>query len=273
MVVGYASGTEGYQAFRWTEQNGTTGLGDLPDGEFNSKARDVSQDGSVVVGVAASKNGLEPFIWTAAGGMKALGAGLKNAAAEAVSSDGKVLAGNCSPLSGVGNEAFAWSKSGGLVRLGDFEGGSTYSMAYDISGDGRLVVGSGTTAKGTEAALWDLATGRRYNVNRLLTNSAVAAGWTLRSCTGISRDGRSICGFGTDPQGRPQAFVLLDFDLSVLAPTVAMTVDAQNKIQVHFTGTLEESIDLVTWIDSTVVKSPKVIDALVTPVFFRAAIE
>jgi hypothetical protein len=46
-----------------------TPLGDLPDGDTRSFARDVSADGSVVVGLASSAPGMEAFRWTSAGGM------------------------------------------------------------------------------------------------------------------------------------------------------------------------------------------------------------
>ena len=43
---------------------GMVGLGDLPGGDFSSIAQDVSDDGSVVVGIGNSASGEEAFRWT-----------------------------------------------------------------------------------------------------------------------------------------------------------------------------------------------------------------
>lgn len=79
-VVGETNG----QAFRWSEAGGILGLGILPLGPFAgipgtefSFARDVSDDGSVVVGSTGAYDPLlelpipwEGFVWTASGGMQ-----------------------------------------------------------------------------------------------------------------------------------------------------------------------------------------------------------
>jgi probable HAF family extracellular repeat protein len=48
-------------------------LGDLAGGDCYSKARAVSADGTVVVGMGTSDSGSEAFLWTAGGGMVGLG--------------------------------------------------------------------------------------------------------------------------------------------------------------------------------------------------------
>jgi probable HAF family extracellular repeat protein len=53
-----------------------------------------------------------------------------------------------------GLEAFRWTSGGGMVGLGDLPGGSTSSVAYAVSADGSVVVGSSESASGTEAFLW-----------------------------------------------------------------------------------------------------------------------
>jgi uncharacterized membrane protein len=45
------------------------GLGDLVGGRFESNARGISADGSVVVGYGFSDSGYEGFRWTSSGGM------------------------------------------------------------------------------------------------------------------------------------------------------------------------------------------------------------
>ena len=79
VVVGTADAFfEEAPAFRWTEQDGMVSLGDFPGGRFESSARAVSADGSVVVGfghdgVPVGQFGdMQVFIWDAVHGMRAL---------------------------------------------------------------------------------------------------------------------------------------------------------------------------------------------------------
>ena len=53
-AFGTSSGGTCCEAFRWTEETGIVGLGDLPGGAFESEAEDVSSDGSIIVGQAHS---------------------------------------------------------------------------------------------------------------------------------------------------------------------------------------------------------------------------
>ena len=69
------------------------GRGDLPGGDFESYAYDISADGSVVVGQSYSSSGREAFRWTADGGMTGLGdlpGGTFSSDAYGVSADGSV---------------------------------------------------------------------------------------------------------------------------------------------------------------------------------------
>ena len=65
-------------AFRWTAQDGMVSLGDFPGGRFESSARAVSADGSVVVGFGHDGNpvgqfgDMSVFIWDSVHGMRAL---------------------------------------------------------------------------------------------------------------------------------------------------------------------------------------------------------
>jgi probable HAF family extracellular repeat protein len=60
------------EAFRWTGAEGMVGLGDLDGGGFFSMARDVSADGSIVVGEGRTDNGDQAFIWDEVNGMRSL---------------------------------------------------------------------------------------------------------------------------------------------------------------------------------------------------------
>jgi uncharacterized membrane protein len=63
IVVGAAYGTS--NAFRWTQSEGMMSLGQLPQFQ-NFQARDVSDDGSIIVGISDSGG----FIWTPGVGMR-----------------------------------------------------------------------------------------------------------------------------------------------------------------------------------------------------------
>ena len=81
------------------------GLGDLPGGPVESFASGVSADGSVVIGESGSRNG-------------------------------SILL--------YRSEAFRWTRDTGMVALGNLPGGS-FSEASDVSADGSVVVGEGSS--------------------------------------------------------------------------------------------------------------------------------
>jgi uncharacterized membrane protein len=79
----------------------------------------------------------------------------------AISGDGSTVVGQS--YSSNGNEAFIWTRTGGMVGLGDFPGGPPvldvssdgfFSRASDVSFDGTVVVGVGNSAYGPEAFRW-----------------------------------------------------------------------------------------------------------------------
>ncbi len=146
-----------FEAFRWTQQSGMLGLGDLPGGLFDSDASGISADGSMVVGSSAvetvSSHGEPPFRtlyrafrWTQGQGMISLGR-LRNSdttsVANDLSADGSVVVG----MSGEHpfreaehGEAFRWTQGSGMVGLGELPGYS-YSHASSVSADGSVIVG------------------------------------------------------------------------------------------------------------------------------------
>lgn len=87
-------------AFRWTRQTGMVALGNLPPNE-DSKAYDVTRDGSIIVGVADH----DSFFWDAVHGMRNLKDAMKDdygidmtgwgdLAVAAISSDGTTIVGD-----------------------------------------------------------------------------------------------------------------------------------------------------------------------------------
>ena len=98
------------QAFRWTQQSGFVSLGVLPGYEQESKAFDVSADGSVVVGSSQGPLDNKAFIWDAVHGMRSL----------------------TEIATGLGIDLTGWS----------------LRTAYGISADGGTIVGEGLDPEG-----------------------------------------------------------------------------------------------------------------------------
>ncbi|CAK9076044.1 PEP-CTERM sorting domain-containing protein [Durusdinium trenchii] len=178
-------------------------------GYFSSDAHSVSADGTVVVGQGTSASGVEAFRWTSSGGMVGLGdlpGGNYYSLATGVSADGSVVVGR--GFSALGEEAFRWTSGSGMVGLGDLPGGAVRSEASGVSGDGSIVVGHSYSALGSEAFLWDDANGMRSLKDVLTLEYGLdLTGWNLRGARGISADGRTIVGYGTNPNGFGEAWV------------------------------------------------------------------
>ncbi len=149
--------TTNEQAFRWTISGGMESLGQLPGGLPGSNAIAVSVDGQVIVGQARAADGAqEPMRWTASRGMESLGrlSPSLGGLAWSTSGDGSIVIGQS------GNVPFRWTSSNGMQSLGDLPGGSTNGSAFDITPDGAIIVGDGTSAFGSKkAARWEFAQG------------------------------------------------------------------------------------------------------------------
>jgi probable HAF family extracellular repeat protein len=226
VIVGYGLSSHGTEAFVYSPALQTfTGLGALASGaSFSSWAYGVSANGQVVVGSSYSAaNQLQAFRWSAGSGMVAIPyldtpAGVQRySQAEAVSADGSVIVGECrSTASGNGLEAFRWTAASGSVGLGDLAGGAFQSWAYALTPDGATVVGRATIdgpsgpfggGSAPRAFIWDAAHGLRDLQQVLVDAGASLAGWSLQEARGISSDGLTIVGTGTDPQNNTQAWI------------------------------------------------------------------
>lgn len=103
--------------------------------------------------------------------------------ARAVSSDGATVAGR-----GTGNEAFRWTRAGGLASLGDLRG-SANSRAEAVSADGSVVVGTGDLSVRPEAFRWTASGGLLG-----LGFSANPADSPESRAYGVSADGAIVVG-------------------------------------------------------------------------------
>ncbi len=248
VVVGLSQSTDGYEAFRWTQAGGMVGLGDLPGGDFYSEGNDVSDDGAMVVGISESTNGTEAFRWTQGGGMVGLGdltGGDFYSVAFCVSSDGSVVTGRSSSANG--DEAFRWTQGGGMVGLGNLFEENFDSYAFGVSGDGSLIVGrSESVVDGSEAFIWDSTNGMRSLRDILIADGVDMTDWTLFSATAISADGTTVVGYGTNPSGNTEAY-LVRFSESTLLEGDAnrddvVSADDYSSVQVNFGDTGEAGI-------------------------------
>jgi probable HAF family extracellular repeat protein len=193
VVSGWSNG----QAFRWTADAGIVGLGVLP-ASSTSLGRDISDDGSVIVGYDKSSRE-EAFRWTAATGMVGLGdlpGSTFRSRAEGVSPDGGTVLGWAN--SAGGEEAFRWTAATGMVGLGDLPGGSFNSEAFAATPGADVIVGYGTSASGQEAFRWTAAGGMQGLGD-------FPGGQYSSVASDITADGKMVVGRGATAAG-PEAF-------------------------------------------------------------------
>jgi probable HAF family extracellular repeat protein len=144
VIVGFNNSPSRPEAFLWTSGGGMVGLGDLPGGLFESKARAISADGSNVVGQGCSASGYEAFIWDATSGMRKLSDVLSPRVRTAL--DGWIL-----------------------------------DIAFEISADGRAVVGWGTNPTGNTEA-WVAYLGTEVPESESWMLAAIAVTITISRC-------------------------------------------------------------------------------------------
>lgn len=207
VVVGQLGSGPLTGVFRWEEATGLVDIRTLPGGlvgggVFN-EATAVSGDGRVLVGAGATGQGQQAIRWTEEDAGHVLGdlpGGDVFSLARDVSRDGAVVIGQSE--SGSGMEAFHWSTDGGMKPLGDLGGSEFFSDALGVSADGTIVVGTAATERfehGQEAFIWDDRNGMRSLQQVLADDYQLDIGdWQLFSAVGISADGNTIVGNGSN---------------------------------------------------------------------------
>jgi len=186
-----------------------TALGFPRSSDGETKAVGVSDDGTIVAGSVSvvATNSSNPFVrwtdqavrWTLGAEISAIGLGALPGTSDsktfAMSADGKVLVGVS------GGRAFRWSTEGGMVDLGVMPT-KDYHVAWGVSGDGSVVVGSGDIGGNemfTEPFVWTSSKGLR--------GLGFLPGGSLGEATAISRDGRVIVGYSNSAESwNTQAF-------------------------------------------------------------------
>jgi uncharacterized membrane protein len=242
IVVGNLFGGN-QEGFRWTAA-GMTGLGYLSGDDFNfSTAIRISDNGQFIAGASGTNDAdgniykLEATRWNSIGEAERLGIlpGHFTSEAWGISADGSTVVGNSGEfVNVVGDsgeivgvnflqEAFRWNQTTGMMdALGRLDGATIGSFAWDVSADGSTVVGYADDADRGYAVMWTPDSGLQ-KVQQILMDAGVdLTGWRLRNATGISNDGRKIVGYGTNPDGKTEAW-LADLDsVPKAVPTPAL---------------------------------------------------
>ncbi len=182
------------RAYKWT---GATGMVQLPQiGPNATRANVVSADGSTIGGWDEDTTGpRRATVWFADGTQELVNVTPSNPTGIGevfgLSDDGNWACG--SGLNGVG--PFLYSKATGTIELGVPPGGATSgTFAYDVSNDGKVVIGVEGNFLGSRAWIWTCSTGSLW-----MDDYFAAVGITLppdgiKSAFEISADGTRILG-------------------------------------------------------------------------------
>jgi probable HAF family extracellular repeat protein len=170
-----------------------TGLGDLPGGEYISRAWAVSGDGTVVVGHSDAAAGDTAFRWTAAGGMVSIGSSADSICwPRGVDQDGSTIVGYCPG-------AFRWTAASGMVALDGAPGDVSPGATDAVSSDGSVIVGMASGPDGSEAYRWTAATGA--------VGLGDLPGGTFRGRShAVSSDGTVVVGWSQSASGTAEPF-------------------------------------------------------------------
>ncbi|MBY0400716.1 HAF repeat/PEP-CTERM domain-containing protein, partial [Myxococcota bacterium] len=186
------------RAFVWNAANGIQLIDGFPVGTTNSIARDVSSDGSKIVGVAGTSSGGEVYQWDASNGVQLLGPlpGGVSLMSDflTISDDGSTVVtgsydGNPNgAIDFLKFETFVWDSANAWRGLSQLPGGGTSNWAGAVSGDGSRITGADYSGGGIEAFLWDASTG----IRRL---GDVPGGEFGSAGLSISADGSTVVGW------------------------------------------------------------------------------
>lgn len=195
-IVGYMqTGTipPNRTAFRWTASGGTQLL-NVASGD--EEMRGISRDGTTLVGSGLFGGTRNGFVWTEAGGVHRLmfsESGVSSTDAFAVNNDGTIVLGR----SGFRGVPTVWRND---IRTA-YTLPSTWSGAVPACiDDSGMIFGGSAAVSGmvqSQAFVWTQSRGME-----LLTDYVGSfglnfpAGYTAMEVTGMSSDGRTICGWG-----------------------------------------------------------------------------
>lgn len=196
----------------WDLVNGgpANDLGSLVD-DRSTRANAVNFDGSIIVGWQDDEvgqrqgakwvDGVESPILT--------GAGEHVGEVQFVNADGTVMLGNNLPY-GTAN-SWIWTAKRGFSAI---EAPTTLHtpFAIDASDDGSVVVGVTRDRQGNPRGFIWSANGSKFTwMDDYLAKKGLAPGWKIGAVTAISGDGHTIAGYGINPVGDIEGFVLENY--------------------------------------------------------------
>lgn len=225
-VAGYSRNADRFErAIRWTYDGGMEDLGTLMPLVTNmeSRAWGISADGTRVVGQSSSPGVAYAFVWIEDSQFGVSGNeqmyrlyqldGHTEAIAHAISDDGRFAAGRSGVSQGI-QRAVRWDLSqlgtedgeAEILNLGSLIGMDGWSASTDISGDGRVVVGSATTDSSViEAFIWREGYDGGVEANRQMSTLGTLGG-TGSGAMAVSRDGQYVVGWANDADQEQTAF-------------------------------------------------------------------
>ena len=191
------------EAFKWTAETGMVGLGDLSGGPFESRAFDVTADGSTGGGYGTTSDIItlpKAVRWVGdeppedLGGLPYAHPHAPKSGATAISADGSAIVGWAWDES-LQAEAFVLTEQDGMVGLGDIEGVGRGSMAWDVAANAEVVVGWSYVSGGQEAFRWTEQTG-------MVGLGDLPGGGHSGQASAVSGDGSVVVGWSSgDPGG------------------------------------------------------------------------
>ena len=162
--------------------------------------------------------------------------------AHGVSADGSTIVGKS------GDYAFRWTIDGGKQVLGDLPGGAVSSYASGVSADGSTVVGWSQSSLGEEGFIWDELNGMRPLRDELSGAGIDMSGWTLQGARGVSDDGNTIVGFGLNPDGNQEAWIVRSTDTD--GDQLTDLVDPDDDDDGFLDGNDAFPLDPTEWLDT-----------------------
>jgi hypothetical protein len=241
-------------AFRWSAADGMSRLPVNRPDTF-SRANGISHDGSVAFGWNDQQDGYRTGVLWRGGEVVELvdAAGNPVGEAYAASADGSVVVGG-GYYTDNGSEAWRWTEAGGVQPIGILPQSRVQderpapsrqsahldrkqpakgpapagflpaeSFAFAVSDDGNTAVGASGPWPVRTASIWTPSTGLVPLADHVAAAGvAVPEGWFLAAGTAISADGLTIGGWGLNPEGTMQAFII---DLHA-APAPAARLEA-----------------------------------------------
>ncbi len=193
-------GSVDLDGFRWDGPSGP------PKSTGGAVPTDISGDGKVIVAyLNNAQMWRQETGWVPLGQLPNESFGLATAVADRANVVVGVSYGGTTTVA----RAWRWTPTSGMVDLIGFGGSPRQSEAWDVSADGAIVVGNSGQLNQTQASIWAQHLGMLPLQEWLIANHVTGlTGWQLTTATGVSADGRSIVGQGTNPNGQAEAWLV-----------------------------------------------------------------